>query len=89
MEIEQNWQNYRSMIKEKVAIFSVNLTLFQCYQKTQATHRTILQFSLPLWRKKRIATNRRLSILAQRNAAPFGPLLSAQPQSVYALYAFR
>lgn len=86
MEIEQNWQNYRSIVKEKVAIFSVNLSLFQTYQETQTTHHTILQFSLPY--------------LAEENGLPqaedYQPLLkemlhlstlvSAQPQSVYVGY---
>ncbi|OZN24150.1 TIGR01619 family protein [Actinobacillus seminis] len=86
MEIEQNWQNYRSMIKEKVAIFSVNLTLFQCYQKTQATHRTILQFSLPYVAEENglPQTEDYQSLL--KEMLRLSTLLSAQPQSVYVGY---
>ena len=89
MEIEQNWQNYRSIVKEKAAIFSVNLSLFQTYQETQATHHTIKIFAALFGGRKRVATSGRLSTIAQRNVAPFDIGKRATAIRLCGLYAFR
>lgn len=70
--------------QRKSGDFSVN-ALFQCYQKTQATHRTILQFFLCLmWRKK---TDYKQKIINPcSKMLRLSTLLSAQPQSVYVGY---
>ncbi|QLB13129.1 uncharacterized protein (TIGR01619 family) [Bisgaardia hudsonensis] len=46
MEIEQNWQNYRSKINDEVAIFSVNLGIFDQFALIQDECRKILQINL-------------------------------------------
>lgn len=47
MEITQNWQNYRSMVNDKLAVFSVNLGLVEQYTAVEGKYTKILQFSLP------------------------------------------
>ncbi len=47
MDATQNWQNYRSMVNDKPAIFAVNLALFEQYGAGEEKYTKILQFSLP------------------------------------------
>ncbi|WP_040977496.1 TIGR01619 family protein [Necropsobacter massiliensis] len=47
MDVTQNWQNYRSMVNDKPAIFAVNLTLLEQYTAGEGKYTKILQFSLP------------------------------------------
>lgn len=45
MDIEQNWQTYRSTLNDKVAVFSANLSLFEQFPHPQSGY--VVQFSLP------------------------------------------
>lgn len=45
MNIEQNWQTYRSTLNDNVAVFSANLNLFEQFPNAKLTH--VVQFSLP------------------------------------------
>ena len=45
MNIEQNWQTYRSTLNDKIAVFSANLSLFEQFPNAKITQ--VVQFSLP------------------------------------------
>lgn len=47
MEIEQNWQNYRSKVNGESTIFSVNLGIFDQFAIIQDKCRKIFQVNLP------------------------------------------
>lgn len=47
MEHKQNWQNYRSMIQDHLAVFSVNMDLMDMLDLPDSEEILILQFSLP------------------------------------------
>lgn len=45
IEKEQNWQTYRSLLNDRIAIFTANLALFAAYPNPQLA--SVVQFSLP------------------------------------------
>ncbi|MGF7452382.1 TIGR01619 family protein [Pasteurella bettyae] len=47
MELERNWQTYRTLVNDKVAIFSVNLAIFQQYASEAGSLKKVVQFTIP------------------------------------------
>lgn len=84
MEIEQDWQNYRSKINESAAIFSVNLGLFEQFPLVNHICEIVVQFDIPyLFGEDGLPQLETYSDL-QRDLLKISTLISAQPNVHYA-----
>lgn len=88
MYIENNWQNYRSKINDKDAIFAVNLNIIEHFQPAMKADK-IIQFSVPYEHAKGngLPSNENYQSLLE-TIFKISSLLSSTADSYYAGYLF-
>ncbi|OOR98011.1 TIGR01619 family protein [Canicola haemoglobinophilus] len=84
MEIEQDWQSYRSTINENAAIFSVNLGLFEQFPAVNHICEIIVQFDVPYLSDDTGLPQLETYVDLQQNLLKISTLISAQPNVYYA-----
>lgn len=87
MHIDNNWQNYRSLVNKKDALFAVNLNIIEYYQGAIKADK-IVQFSIPYIAKENgLPCNEHYQELLDI-IFKISSLLSSAPATYYAGYLF-
>lgn len=87
MTLEQSWQHYRSLVNDKLAIFSVNLDILTKFP-SETSHKIIqFQFAYEVMDDGELPTNQAYQTLMTQ-ILKVSTQLSALPNTLYAGYVF-